>query len=742
VGETQILPMGIFNAIRRSTLFRGVEDSVLLELENQFKLITLAPDDYLFHEDDVGDSMYIIGRGKVRVCGKADDGSELIIDEHGIGTCIGEIALLTGQPRTATVYALEESDLIQLSKSGLAHIANKYPDVVVKLTAAILPRLQMTQMAHVLSQLFGSIEPAALKTLQTEMTWLELNKGDLLFNQGDAGDGMYILVTGRLQIVFTELDGSKRVLGEVGVGETVGEMALLTGEPRSASITAVRESNVVKLPTPVFERLMVDYPKMITQITRILTRRQQRMLKGVRETRSFNYAIIPLSRDTPIRDFMGELASSISKFGRVIPMDGGQFDALYGVEGVSRLSLDHPLDLAIDRWMCDVDFRYQYVLYVGDPDDTAWTMRCLSQADRVIFVASASDSPEMRPVERMIQQRFSGIRTELVLLHPADTKLPQGTEAWLAPRQLERHYHVRRGDGQHMRRLGRFLTGNAIGLVLSGGGARGYAHIGAIRALVEAGIEIDAIGGTSMGALISGVYALNQTHESLYKLAEQFASSKAVFDYTLPLVALNRSSKLNTAMQTFYGEHQIEDLWIPYFCVATNLTRAIPVISRRGSLRRAVRASIAIPAVFSPVVVGDDLIVDGSVMNNFPVDIMSEFLEGGMVIGSAVSPVRERASKPFEIEDSVSGWSLLLGRLTGRRKRVPSLSKTVLRALEVNSVYRVRSFEALVDLLIRPDASAYSILEFDAADPLFEIGYNTAQAALKDWLPTYQARYG
>lgn len=741
MGDLPGLPMTKLSAIRQSSLFHAVDDLVLREIEDEFKLISLADGEYLFREGDLGDSMYIIGRGRVRVCGTADDGSELVIDEHGAGTCIGEIALLTGQARTATVYALGGADLVELSKSGLALIADKHPQVALKLTSAILPRLQMTQLAHVLTYLFGKIEPAALKTLQTEMTWMQLNKGDRLFKQGDPDDGMYILVTGRLQTVFAEPDGTERVLGEVSIGETVGEMAMLTGERRSASVYAVREANVVKLPTALFERLMVEYPKMMTQVTRILARRQQRWLKGLHDSRSYNYAFVPLSRDFAIRDFMHDLAQAMSRFGSSIPMDGGEFDGLYGVAGASLYAAHHPLDLAIDRWMCDVDFRYEYVLYVADPDDTAWTQRCLSQADRVILVASAGDSPDVRAVERMIGERYPSVRTELVLVHTPETTLPQGTAAWLDARKLERHHHVRRGDGQHVRRLARLLTGNGIGLVLSGGGARGYAHVGAIRALLEAGVEIDTIGGTSMGAVVSGAYALHQTVESMYKIADQFGSTKALFDYTLPLVAINRSVKLNTAMRTVYGEQHIEDLWIPYFCVSTNLTRAIPVIHRRGLLRQAVRGSLSIPAVFAPLQVDNELIVDGGVMNNFPVDIMAQFVEGGMVIGSAVAPAREHASKPFDMDDSVSGWSVLLSRLTGRRKRVPSLTKTVLRSLEVNSVYRVRSFEKMVDLLIKPDASKYSILEFDASAPLFEIGYQTAQAALTTWLPTYQARY-
>ncbi len=740
--ESPTLPAAKLDAIRQSEYFRDLEESVLRQIEHEFKLITLAAGVYVFREGEVGDSLYIVGRGKVRVCGTAEDGSEVLIDEHSVGGCVGEIALLTGQPRTATVYTLQDSDLVQLSKHGLMQIANRNPQVALQLTSAILPRLQRMQLAHILNTLFGKLESSVLKALQAEMQWVALSKGEVLFRQGETGDGLYIVLTGRLLIVYTEDDGHERLLAEVGVGETVGEVALITGEPRSATITAARESNLVKLPTALFERLLDEYPRMMTQITRILMRRQMRMLKGVHETRSYNYTIIPLTRGLQLRDVTAQLAEDISRFGKVIPLDSAQFDTLYGVEGVSQLGPDHPLDLAIDRWMCDVDFRYQYVLYVGDPDLSPWTTRCLVQADRVIFAAAAEDVPDVRPIERLIAERFPNLRTELVLIHPPPTVIPSGTAAWLTPRHVERHHHIRSGDAQHLRRLGRLLTGNGIGLVLSGGGARGYAHVGAIRALKEVGVEIDAIGGTSMGAVVAAGYALRQTVESMFQIAEKFASTRALFDPTLPLVALNRAYKLKAALKAVYADYAIEDLWLPYFCVSTNLTRAIPMIHQHGLLRQAVRGSLSIPAVFPPLQLDGDLIVDGGAMNNFPVDIMADFLEGGIVLGCTVAPLRDRPDQPFEMEDMVSGWSVLLSRLIGRGKRVPTLTKTILRSLEVSSVYRVRSVENRVDLLIQPDASHYSLLEFDASAPLFAIGYAATQAKLIDWLPRYHARYG
>lgn len=184
---------------------------------------------------------------------------------------------------------------------------------------------------------------------------------------------------------------------------------------------------------------------------------------------------------------------------------------------------------------------------------------------------------------------------ELVLLHNLDTVSPSGTSRWLDERDLHTHPHVRYKDQPQMERLARRVAGKALGVVLSGGGARGFAHVGVLRAMEEQGIEIDLIGGTSMGSLIGGMYATDRGLGVMVELAERFANPKRLFDYTLPLTSLMASKKVTQVIHEVFGDISIEDLWRPFFCISSNLTRAETVIHRHGSLWNSVRASICCP---------------------------------------------------------------------------------------------------------------------------------------------------
>jgi predicted acylesterase/phospholipase RssA len=309
-----------------------------------------------------------------------------------------------------------------------------------------------------------------------------------------------------------------------------------------------------------------------------------------------------------------------------------------------------------------------------------------------------------------------------------------GTAAWLDGRTPAAHHHVRQGDAAHMQRLARRLTGQAISLVLSGGGARGFVHGGVYRAMLELGIPIDYFGGTSMGALIAGLLAAGATYEDALGYTALVARRGQLFDYTLPLASLNRSAKVSGICRQLFGDLQIEDLWYPYFCIASNLTTAEPVVQQRGPLWLAVRASISIPGVFAPVNREGELLVDGGPMNNFPVDVMAELSESPRIIGVHASPHTVRRID-FDYETHVSGWRILAGRLNpfARRRRYPSITGTMLRAMEVNNAHQARGREALADLVIYPDARQFGILDFSAYEAIMELGYQAALEPLRAW---------
>jgi predicted acylesterase/phospholipase RssA len=356
----------------------------------------------------------------------------------------------------------------------------------------------------------------------------------------------------------------------------------------------------------------------------------------------------------------------------------------------------------------------------------------------VLLVARADGSPAPGAVEQEIAHVAPKARVELVLLQPEGIARPAGTAAWLSGRGIAAaHHHVRLSNDADLRRLARRLTGNAVGVVLGGGGARGFVHIGALRALAEAGVEIDAIGGASFGAMIAAAHAVGFSVEDQVELARTFASPKKLLDRTLPLVALMVGRKVTDLYRRLYGDALAEDLWLPFFAISSDLTRAAAVVHRTGPLWEVVRASTAMPAVFPPLLGnGSGVLVDGGVMNNMPLDVMRELCEGGTVIGVNPMPAHDKA-RDYSFGSSVSGFDALLGRLRlfGVRTRAPSILGSVMRATEINSAHRMRlpAYRALADVLIEPPVGDIPILAFDRYAAIIDIGYRAAQEQIAAW---------
>jgi predicted acylesterase/phospholipase RssA/CRP-like cAMP-binding protein len=718
-------------------LFRNLDEAALSALEQELELVQLAEGETLYRQGDPGDSVYVLVRGRLGVRSRDANGREMVIGEEAEpGTSVGEMSLVTGQARMVTVFALSEAELVRLSKGGFDRLTEEHPHILADLAETTAPRWQRVQLARVLTNLLGELDTAALLDLQAELEWQQLSHGEVLFHRGDPGDATYIVVNGRLRIVVTRPDGTERVVDESGPGDIVGEFALLTGEPRSATVVAIRETNLVKLTPPVFARLLERYPHAMMHIARIIINRHKRSLRPTPapRTRATNLALLPASQGVPLSEFAHRLAEHLAVFGPVMHLSSTRLDQVYGKGDAAQTTLDDPTTPILDGWMSEQETKHRFILYEADPTWSPWTARCVRQADRILIVGQPDADPTRGPVEIAMRSLGATARTELVLLHPADTIRPTGTSNWLAQRQVHTHHHVRINDTAHYQRLARRLTGRTVGLVLSGGAARGFAHLGVFRALEELGIPIDRVGGTSMGALLGAGYAMGRGYEDMFKLAEIFANPRQLFDYTLPFASLMATKKITRVVVEVCEGLHIEDLWRPYFCVSTNLSKAEPVIHQTGPLWKSVRASIAIPGIFSPILYESDVLVDGGAMNNFPVDIMRELSEGGTVIGVNVSPPEETA-EAYHFGPSISGWQVLWSRINPFVKRihVPSLAANLIRAVRINSTYQIKTEQSLADVLIQPDVAQFASLEFAAYESISEIGYQAARPQLALW---------
>ncbi|GIK85036.1 MAG: cyclic nucleotide-binding protein [Betaproteobacteria bacterium] len=698
----------------------------------------------LMRQGDPGDDMYLVLSGSVAVQIVTASGEPVRVDAIATGGVVGEMALLTGQPRTATVVALEPTEVASLSRADFEAVAQRHPEALNVFLHRVLPRLRRTQLVAVLTDLFGPLEPQAQADLEKHLEWREIPGGATLFRQGDAGDDVYIVVNGRLRVSVASDDAlaSERIVEEAGRGRAVGEVSLLTGEARAATVTAVRDSDLLRLSRASFEALLDVRPRAMMTIARSAARRlRDTATQARRAPGPTSFALIAAGDPRLLVPLAAGLARQLGTLAgdseRCVLLDSGAVDRRLGRPGIAQSGPGSFVHESLVAWMASLEREHAYTVLCADAGDSEWTRRCLRAADRVLVVARAGDASDLGAVEAHARATLPAARYELVLVHADDASQPSGTLPWLEARGFAAHHHVRLAVEGDVRRLARAVCGRANALVLGGGGARGFAHLGALRALDEAGIEIHTIGGTSIGSVIAGARALGLGHDDLTGLARAFASRRRILDRTLPIVALTEGAKVTAIYRGVFGERRIEDLWLPYFAVSSGLSRAEAVLHTRGELWLAARASTAVPAIFPPIVAADrEVLVDGNVMNNMPLDVMRTRCEGGTLIGVNPMPSMLK-TRPYECGPSVSGWKALAGRmkLFGVRLRAPNMIGTVMRATEINSANRMRqpAFRALADLLIEPPVGGYAIHNYGAWEPIVEIGYQSAKAALGAW---------
>jgi NTE family protein len=277
-------------------------------------------------------------------------------------------------------------------------------------------------------------------------------------------------------------------------------------------------------------------------------------------------------------------------------------------------------------------------------------------------------------------------------------------------------------------RVARLLTGRSVGLVLSGGGARGFAHIGVLRALREANIPVDSIGATSIGAIIGAGWAAGWDYEEMVeRIRRTFVSSNPLSDYTLPIISLVAGRKVSRLLRQEFGETDIEDLRLPFYCVSANLTNGQLAVHRRGKVWLWLRASIAIPGVLPPVCTEKQAYVDGATLNNLPVDVMREGFRGPII---AVDAGGERGfSSELDMTELPPIWKIR--SLLRHMRPSANIMRILLRAGMLNSAATSIAQRELADLLLRPPLEGVDLLDWRAFDRAIDIGYRYAAQALE-----------
>ena len=545
---------------------------------------------------------------------------------------------------------------------------------------------------------FGQLGDEALAALIPELQWFSLPGGRTLFRQGDAADAMYLVVSGSLGV----FDGPTERVRLVAAGDSVGEVGLISGEGRQFTARALRDTELLRLDRVACEALTRHYPQAMLGVARMaIARLQQRMRGDENPDAPRTFALLPAGPDVPARALAMQLAMELEQWGHCAVIDAEH--------GAGRGS----------DWFAEREAQARFVIYLDSTGDSLWRQRCLRQADVLLLPALAAQPAHPWSETTPMHPSRAGHRPRhLILLHAGRQPSLGTAQRWRAQFSGElQHHHVGgRGD---IARLARLVSGHARGLVLAGGGARGVAHLGALRALQEAGHEFDAVGGTSIGAIIgAGVAAGWELEAMVESFRRDFVEGRPLSDWTVPVVALTRGRRAAAMLRRTFGALDIEDLSLPYFCISTCLSGDGMKVHRRGPLWLWLRASSAIPGVLPPVLHHGRVYVDGALVNNLPTDVMAD---GGIAHITAID-IRAEISLLTTAEEFATPpwWQLLMHRQDIRR---PGLVSTLVRAAMVNSEGPSEHRRDRADLLITPPLEHIGMLDWKDWQRAIEAGY-------------------
>jgi NTE family protein len=555
--------------------------------------------------------------------------------------------------------------------------------------------------------MLAGLSESLRRKLASRSTWVTVPAGDWLFRKGDAGDSLYVVNTGRLEVVVEE--PAAEVARVLTAGSVVGELALLTREPRSASVRARRDSELLQVTSTDFAELLSHEPKFSLALLRELGQQ-------LRDSRGLTPADDPLPGTIAV-------ASTDPRAARELWVQLG--DALGALGSVGRLADEpdrdeHAYAAALDRAERETA---RVLMLTGNPAaPDPWTAFCLRQADRVLLVTAGADPPRS-------ELGLGGC--DLVMPAPVRAAVAQEWRKAVGARAIHATGH---SDGRGVQRLARRLTGRSIGVVLSSGGARGLAHIGVLEELLGAGLEIDRVGGTSMGAFVGAMFAMGLSPAGIRaRCHEELVVRRPLGDYAVPVNSLVRGGRARAMLaRTFGPEPAIEELERDFFCMSCDLVSGEPVVHRSGPVAEAVGASMCLPGIFAPIRQAGRLLVDGGVLDSLPVGPMAAAAEGPVIavdVGRRFGNARTAGGRGARI---AARWAAARTGVPVDEQEVqlPTIKETLARALVLGSIESARASRGRADVVIEPDTGTCEMLDFGRLDEMVEAGRRAARAAL------------
>uniref|UniRef100_A0A2I3RWT3 lysophospholipase n=1 Tax=Pan troglodytes TaxID=9598 RepID=A0A2I3RWT3_PANTR len=753
----------IFRAAKKDLLtLMKLEDSSLLD--GRVALLHVPAGTVVSRQGDQDASILFVVSGLLHVYQRKIGSQEdtcLFLTRPG--EMVGQLAVLTGEPLIFTVKANRDCSFLSISKAHFYEIMRKQPTVVLGVAHTVVKRMS-----------------SFVRQIDFALDWVEVEAGRAIYRQGDKSDCTYIMLSGRLRSVIRKDDGKKRLAGEYGRGDLVGVVETLTHQARATTVHAVRDSELAKLPAGALTSIKRRYPQVVTRLIHLLGEKilgslQQGPVTGHQlglptegskwdsgnpAVNLSTVAVMPVSEEVPLTAFALELEHALSAIGLTLLLTSDNIKRRLG-----SAALDSVHEYRLSSWLGQQEDTHRIVLYQADGTLTPWTQRCV-RADCILIVGLGDQEPTVGELERMLESTAVRAQKQLILLHREEGPAPARTVEWLnmrswcsghlhlccprrvfsrrsLPKLVEMYKRVfQRPPDRHsdFSRLARVLTGNAIALVLGGGGARGCAQVGILKALAECGIPVDMVGGTSIGAFMGALYSEERNYSQMRIRAKQWAEGmtsmmKAALDLTYPITSMFSGAGFNSSIFSVFKDRQIEDLWIPYFAITTDITASAMRVHTDGSLWRYVRASMSLSGYMPPLCDPKDghLLMDGGYINNLPADVARSM---GAKVVIAIDVGSRDETDLTNYGDALSGWWLLWKRWNPLATKVKVLNMAEIQT-RLAYVCCVRQLEVVKSSdyceYLRPPIDSYGTLDFGKFNEICEVGYQHGRTVFDIW---------
>ncbi|KAF1842002.1 lysophospholipase NTE1 [Cucurbitaria berberidis CBS 394.84] len=816
-----------------STISAVGSQNIAEEIVNDVEIVFFPKDAILVEQGERNPGLYYVIDGFLDVSVLIEENADMdVLGQQANGSAYTDEDLF-GPPlrRSATTTSLRHTtdggkkkrsrrSLFMTKPGGLAGYLGtvssnrSFVDVIAKTDVYVgfLPRASIERIVErypvvllTMAKRLTTLLPRLIQHIDFALEWVQVNAGQVIYNQGDESDAIYIVLNGRLRAIRDAENSAMKVIGEYGQGDSVGELEVLTETARPGSLHAIRDTELAKFPKTLFNSLALEHPGITIKISKIIASRMRALVDDPLHEQSKEHStkvtrtnvsstvnlrtvtILPVTAGIPVVDFAGRLVNALTQIGMpqgVVSLNQAAILNHLGRHAFSRMG-----KLKLSQYLADLEERYGMVIYVADtPVKSPWTQTCINQADCILLVGLAESSPNIGEYERFLLTTKTTARKELVVLH-AERYCPSGlTRKWLRNRPWINgsHHHIqmsfratsepvhhagrRFGNALKQRvqviqaeiqkytsrkvrqtplysadtpfkgdfhRLARRLCGKSVGLVLGGGGARGISQIGIIRALEEAGIPIDIVGGTSIGSFIGALYAWDADVVPMYGRAKKFAGRmgsmwRFALDLTYPSASYTTGHEFNRGIFKTFGNSQIEDFWLEFYCNTTNISKSRSEIHTSGYVWRYVRASMSLAGLLPPLCDNGSMLLDGGYMDNLTVAHMKS-LGADVIFAVDVGSLDQDTPQAFG--DSLSGFWATWNRWNpfSGYPNPPTLGEIQSRLAYVSSIDALeRAKNTPGCRYMRPPIDPYGTLDFSKFEEIYEVGYKYGKEYLNE----------